>query len=167
MTKKTLRQLDRKTSFLEKIPLTYILVIPFLLQLLIVVGLIGWLSFRNGQKAINDLASKLREEVGARINEKVDRYLQTPHRINQLTAHAVKKDNMSIFPVRGESLFLLQMNLFKSVQWIYCGSPQKGEFMGVTRLEKNDTLWLAFSNESTDFLRYEYALDSQGNIENF
>ncbi|MCL2938612.1 MAG: hypothetical protein MGU50_19735 [Trichodesmium sp. MAG_R02] len=83
MTKKTLRQLDRKTSFLEKIPLTYILVIPFLLQLLIVVGLIGWLSFRNGQKAINDLASKLREEVGARINEKVDRYLQTPHRINQ------------------------------------------------------------------------------------
>ena len=167
MTKKTLRQLDRKTSFLEKIPLTYILVIPFLLQLLIVVGLIGWLSFRNGQKAINDLASKLREEVGARINEKVDRYLQTPHRINQLTAHAVKKDNMSIFPVRGESLFLLQMNLFKSVQWIYCGSPQKGEFMGVTRLEKNDTLWLALSNESTDFLRYEYALDSQGNIKNF
>ncbi|MDE5118346.1 MAG: hypothetical protein O4860_14430, partial [Trichodesmium sp. St2_bin2_1] len=75
-----LLSMTKKTLILEKIPLTYILVVPFLLQLLIVVGLIGWLSFRNGQKAINDLASKLREEVGARINEKVDRYLQTPHR---------------------------------------------------------------------------------------
>ncbi|MDT9342328.1 hypothetical protein VV11_024130, partial [Trichodesmium erythraeum 21-75] len=90
---------------MKEIPLTYILVIPFLLQLLIVVGLTGWLSFRNGQKAINDLASKLGEEVGARINEKVDNYLQIPHQINQLTAHAVKEDNLSIFPVRGESLF--------------------------------------------------------------
>lgn len=163
MTKKSLKQLDRKTSFLEKIPLTYILVIPFLLQLLIVVGLTGWLSFRNGQKAINNLASKLRKESASRINEKLDNYLHTPHRINQLTAYAVKQDNLSIFPVRGEDFFLLQMNLFKSIQWIYCGSPQKGEFIGVTRLEKNDTLWLRESNESTDFLLNDYALDTQGN----
>ncbi|MBS9772224.1 response regulator [Trichodesmium erythraeum] len=166
MKKKSLRQLDRKTSFLKEIPLTYILVIPFLLQLLIVVGLIGWLSFRNGQKAINDLVSKLQEEVGARIDQKVDNYLQIPHQINQLTAHAVKEDNLSIFPVRGESLFVLQMNLFKSVQWIYCGSPEKGEYMGVTRLGKSQTLRLAFSNQSTDFLSYESALDSQVNITN-
>ncbi|MCL2926102.1 MAG: ATP-binding protein, partial [Trichodesmium sp. MAG_R04] len=163
MTKKSLRQLDRKTSFLEKIPLTYILVIPFLLQLLIVVGLTGWLSFRNGQKAINNLAGKLSRESASRINEKLNNYLQTPHRINQLTAYAVQLDFLSIFPVQGEDLFWLQMNLFKSIQWIYCGSPQKGEFLGVTRLGKNDTLYLSESNESTDFLRNNYTLDSQGN----
>ncbi|MCL2932356.1 MAG: ATP-binding protein [Trichodesmium sp. MAG_R03] len=165
-------------NFLKEIPLTYFLVIPFLLQLLIVVGLTGWLSFRNGQKAINNLASKLRQQVAVHIVREVRTYLQTPHRINQLTAYAIKEDNLSIFPVRGQGLFLLQMNLFKSVQWIYCGSPEKGEFMGITRLPqkseymeeqrlgKNDMLWLAFSNESTNFFRYEYALDSQGNTTN-
>ena len=166
MKKKYLGLFDRKTNFFKKIPLTYILVIPFLLQLLIVVGLIGWLSFHNGQKAINNLASKFRQEVAARINEKVDQYLQTPHLINQLSANALKEDNLSIFPIQGQKFFWQQMNLFKSVQWIYCGSAQKGEFLGVTRLERNDALWLAFSNQSTDFLRYQYALDSQSNITN-
>jgi len=166
MTRKSLKQLNKKTNFLEKIPLKIVLVIPFLLQLLIVVGLIGWLSFRNGQKAINKLASTLRKEVAARIDEQVDNYLQTPHLINQLNAYAVKEKNLTIFPVQGQGLFWQQMNFFKSLQWIYCGSPQQGEFMGITRLGKNDTLWLALSNESTDFFRDEYALDSQGNTTN-
>ena len=178
MAKKSLKQLNKKTNFLEEIPLTYFLVIPFLLQLLIVVGLTGWLSFRNGQKAINALASKLRKQVAIHIVREVDNYLQIPHQINQLTAYAINEDNLSIFPVRGQGLFWLQMNLFKSIQWIYCGSPEKGEYMGVTRLPqkseymgeqrlgKNDMLWLAFSNELTNFFRYEYALDSQGNMTN-
>ncbi|MEM1169327.1 MAG: adenylate/guanylate cyclase domain-containing protein [Cyanobacteria bacterium P01_H01_bin.35] len=166
MTRKSLRQLNKKTNFFGKIPLRVVLIIPFLLQLLIVVGLTGWLSFRNGQRGINDIASKLRREVAAHIDQQVDNYLQTPHLINQLNAYAVKEDNLSIFPVRGQSLFWQQMNFFKSLQWIYCGSPQKGEFMGITRLGKNDTLWLAFSNESTDFFRDEYALDIQGNTTN-
>ena len=166
MTKKSLRQLNKKTNFLGKIPLKFVLVIPFLLQISIVVGLIGWLSFRNGQKAINKLATALRKEVAAHIHEQVDNYLQTPHFINQLNAYAVKEDNLTIFPARGQGLFWQQMNFFKSLQWIYCGSPQQGEFMGITRLGKNDTLWLALSNEWTYFFRDEYALDSQGNITN-
>lgn len=32
--------------------------------------------------------------------------------------------------------------------------------MGVIRLEKNDILWLVFSNEFIDFFCYEYVLDS-------
>lgn len=133
---------------------------------MIVVGLIGWLSFRNGQRAINDLANKFRREIDNRIDRRIDNYLKIPHLINQLNAYAIKENNLSIFPVQGESIFLQQMNLFKSVGFIYCGSPQKGEFIGLTRLEKNNTLQLYISNESTDFFRYKYALDSQGNTIN-
>lgn len=161
---KLLKQLNR--NFQGKIPLRIILIIPFLFQLLIAVGLTGWLSFRNGQRAINDLASKFREEVAAHIYHEVENYLETPHLINKLNAYAVKKNYMSVFPVKGQSLFWQQMELFKSVIWIYCGNPQKGEFVGVTRLGKNNTLRLVISNESTDFFRYEYALDSEGNATN-
>ncbi|MEB3340925.1 ATP-binding protein [Okeania sp.] len=164
MKKKSLWQLNKKTNIWGKIPLMSVLIIPFLLKILIIVGLIGWLSFRNGQRAINNLATKLRQQVVAHIVEQIDNYLQIPHQINKLSAYAVKEDNLTIFPVQGQGLFWQQMNLFQSIQWIYCGSPEKGEFMGVTRLGKNDGLWLTFSNESTDFFSYESPLDSQGNI---
>ncbi|QYO62189.1 hypothetical protein [Leptolyngbya sp. 7M] len=50
-----------------KFPLRVTLVVPFVLQILAVVGLVGYLSFRNGQRAVNDLATQLRSEVTARI----------------------------------------------------------------------------------------------------
>ena len=45
------------------IPLQAVLLIPFVLQTIGIVGLVGDLSFRNGQAAVNDLASKLRGEL--------------------------------------------------------------------------------------------------------
>ncbi|NET42505.1 response regulator [Okeania sp. SIO2B3] len=163
---KPIKPLNQNTNFLKKTPLRIILIIPFFLELLIVFGLTGWLSFRNGQRAINDLASKFREEISAHIDHEIEDYLKIPHLINQLNAYAIQENNLSLFPVQGQSLFWQQMKLFKSVIWIYCGSPQKGEFVGVTRLGTNNKLRLAISNELTDFFRYEYPLDSQGNVQN-
>ena len=42
-----------------QLPLWQILVIPFLLQIFLIVGIVGLLSFYNGQRAINDLANQL------------------------------------------------------------------------------------------------------------
>ena len=42
-----------------QIPLGWILVVPFVLQIVAAVGLTGWLSFRNGQKAVNDVANPI------------------------------------------------------------------------------------------------------------
>ncbi|WP_421656041.1 hypothetical protein [Leptothermofonsia sp. ETS-13] len=35
------------------------LVLPFVLQIMTAVGLVGYLSFRNGQQAVNDLIIQL------------------------------------------------------------------------------------------------------------
>ncbi|MGB8689743.1 MAG: hypothetical protein WCD53_20730 [Microcoleus sp.] len=48
---------------LEKPPLGVVLIVPFVLQIVGAVGLVGYLSFRNGQKAVNNLASQLMSEV--------------------------------------------------------------------------------------------------------
>ena len=53
----------------RKLPLRFVLVVPFLLQIFAAVGLTGWLSFRNGQKAINDLATQLQSEVTDHIDD--------------------------------------------------------------------------------------------------
>ncbi|TAG55098.1 MAG: hypothetical protein EAZ28_23400 [Oscillatoriales cyanobacterium] len=43
-------------------PLRAVLIVPFVLQIMGAVGIVGYLSFRNGQKAVNDLASQLRTD---------------------------------------------------------------------------------------------------------
>lgn len=71
------------------IPLRLILVIPFVLQIFAAVGLTGYLSLRNGQKAVNDLASRLRGEVSARIAQHLDSYMEIPHKVVQVNLDAL------------------------------------------------------------------------------
>lgn len=73
-----------------KLPLRLVLVVPFVLQIFTAVGIVGYLSFKNGQKAVNDLALRLSSEVSNRVEQHLDTYLATPHQINQLNAHAVE-----------------------------------------------------------------------------
>ncbi|MDG2618162.1 hypothetical protein P7L53_18125 [Thermoleptolyngbya sichuanensis XZ-Cy5] len=52
-----------RPSLARGLPLRSFLVLPFALQIFAAVGLTGWLSIRNGQRAVNDVASQLRIEV--------------------------------------------------------------------------------------------------------
>ncbi len=51
----SLNRLIAKVS--AKLPLRTVLVIPFVVQIFAAVGLTGYLSFKNGQKAVDDLAA--------------------------------------------------------------------------------------------------------------
>lgn len=48
---------------LEKPPLGVVLIVPFVREIVGAVGLVGYLSFRNRQKAVNNLGSQLMSEV--------------------------------------------------------------------------------------------------------
>ncbi|MCU0567651.1 MAG: EAL domain-containing protein [Oculatellaceae cyanobacterium Prado106] len=77
---------------LRKFPLRLILVLPFVLQIFAAVGLTGWISLQNGQKAVNDLAAQLRNEVSARIEQKLIEHLKTPPLINQTNVDAIAQN---------------------------------------------------------------------------
>ena len=47
----------------RSIPLQFILIIPFVIQIFGAVGLVGYFSFRNGQKSVQKLAQQLMVEV--------------------------------------------------------------------------------------------------------
>ncbi|MBD2449318.1 response regulator [Nostoc sp. FACHB-152] len=65
----------------QKLSLRLILILPFVLQIFAAVGLTGYLSLRNGQKAVNDLAGKLRSEVSERVDEHLDSYMANPRNL--------------------------------------------------------------------------------------
>ena len=85
MTKKTL--FSRK--ILRNIPLGWVLVIPFVLQIVGAVGLVGYLSYDSCQKSTEEMANRLMVEVGDRINQHLDTYLGIAQNVNHINLDAV------------------------------------------------------------------------------
>jgi len=86
-------------SVLKKIrpfSLKTVLIVPFVLQIVTAVGLVGYLSYRSGQKAVEDLANKLLEETAERVSDRVNSYLQQPHQFVTLNRLAVEQGDLDL-----------------------------------------------------------------------
>jgi two-component system sensor histidine kinase ChiS len=149
-----------------KVPLRVILVVPFILQIIGAVGLVGWLSLRNGQQGINDVTNQLSSEISQRIQQHLQTYLATPHLINQLNADTINLEQLNISNfAKLEKHFWQQAQRFPSVGYIYLGNNQ-GEFIGVERLNK-DTLEIQISDKTTQGKGHRYATNAEGNRSKF
>jgi two-component system sensor histidine kinase ChiS len=73
-----------------------VLIVPFVVQIFAAVGVVGYLSFRNGQQAVNEVATKLRQEISDRISERVQAYMTFPHQLNQLKADAFELGDINL-----------------------------------------------------------------------
>jgi signal transduction histidine kinase/DNA-binding response OmpR family regulator len=149
-------------KILEKLPLRLVLVVPFVLQIFAAVGLTGYLSVRNGQKAVNDLATQLREQVSDRVSQHLDRYLALPHQINQINAQAIEQELIDVTDLRSFGrYFWRQMRVFEDFGYINFGNPQ-GDFVGINR---NDDDSFRFDLIEQAYLgKYHgYATDNRGN----
>ena len=58
-----------------KLSLRTVLIVPFVLQTFGAVGIVGYLSFKNGQQAVNNVATQLRGEITNRIDLNLKSYL--------------------------------------------------------------------------------------------
>ncbi|HLO52324.1 MAG TPA: ATP-binding protein [Kamptonema sp.] len=119
----------------QKFPLRGVLVIPFVLQIFAAVGLTGWLSLRNGQKAVNDVVTQLQREVAYRIEQKLEVYLAVPPTINQINADAVSLGLLNSQDLKKTSKYLWkQIQIFDSVTNIAIAN-QEGTFIAAEKLE--------------------------------
>jgi hypothetical protein len=113
-----------------KIPLRLVLIVPFVVQVTLVAGLVGYLSFHNGQRAVNDFAHQLRGEITAHITEHLRVFLATPHKINRINANAIRQgvpepDDLDAL----ERYFWEQIQVFHSVTSIFLAIPRAGSWM--------------------------------------
>jgi signal transduction histidine kinase len=143
------------------VPLRLVLVVPFVLQILIAVGLTGWLSLRNGEKAIKDLATQLRSKTSTQVTDHLADQLQIPYQINQLNLDAIKVGSLNLqdFDRLGRT-FYRQMQIF-NVGYINFANPE-GEFIGVERLAGGVIVINETRKPSLSSL-FIYKTDEQGN----
>lgn len=74
-----------------RVPLRQVLVVPFVVQVALAVGLTGYFSLRNGQRAVDDLADRLLINTSERINQYLNSYLAAPLGITQVNANLLER----------------------------------------------------------------------------
>jgi signal transduction histidine kinase len=118
----------------RKLPLQNVLIASVVLQIVAVVGFVGYLSWQNGQKAVNNLSIQLQSQISSQIYLQLENYLQLSHRLNQTNANVIEQGLLKPSNLRGlESFFLKQMEEFELVPYTAWGS-EKGEYIGIERL---------------------------------
>lgn len=111
------------------LPLRWILLVPFVVQTVGTVSLVGLLSFRNGNAAVGDLAAQLRTEATARVQEHLRGYLAEPAAVAQDNASAAELELLSLdqLPVM-RRYFAHQLQIHSVLDGVYIADEQ-GRFL--------------------------------------
>ena len=143
-----------------------VLIIPFVLQIVAVIILIGWLSLENGQQAVNNVASQLRSSIIANIENRLEDYLSVPELITKINIQEIQNRHLDlqssdklVAHMRG------QIKTFDSVNYIQFGaapSSLKGDFTSLERFDA-ESLWLSISGAENNYQFSTYNLDAEGN----
>jgi signal transduction histidine kinase/DNA-binding NarL/FixJ family response regulator len=117
-----------------------LLVIPFAVQIFTAVGLTGYFSMRNGEKAVREVSGELREKISTNVSESLDCYLNTPHQIDRINVKAISEGILDLNDrSRLRRYFHEQMQAFPSFGYINFGGVD-GSFIGIYRKSPDELL---------------------------
>jgi signal transduction histidine kinase len=147
-----------KSSY--KLPLRLFLILPFVIQIFGAVGLVGYFSFKNGQKAVSSLVAEVMRRSSSAVTQHLDSYLATPHQINQINADIIQQKRLDLQDLKSSGYyFWKQAQTFKNISWIGYVLPT-GKGAGAGRWKQGQDALITEGYAKKDFT---YATDSQGN----
>ncbi|OIP70309.1 MAG: hypothetical protein AUK43_10000 [Oscillatoriales cyanobacterium CG2_30_40_61] len=153
-------QLLAKT--IGKLPLRTVLILPFVVQITATVGLVGYFSFKNGQKDIENLAQQLINQVSNRVQENLQFFLETPEQINQTNSNQIKLgflNTNNLYP--WEKYLWRQVQLYPDITFIGIATNQNKQRTGQKLLNGDLQVNLVGDEVGNNF--YAFKLDAQGN----
>lgn len=87
---------ESSDSVRQKLSIRTLVVASFVVPIVTVVGLTGWLSIRNGQQAVNNLVNRLSDEVTERVENRIQAFADTPYQFLQINSAAVEAGNLNL-----------------------------------------------------------------------
>lgn len=146
----------------RRLPLRVVLTVPFVLQILASTGAVGYLAYRNGQKAVNDLANQLMEQASDRVNQHLDSYLAAPQDINQINLDAIEAGWLDIYDFEQAGYYFRRQFNHYDVSYISYGLAT-GEFIGAGFFEGNEDVVIEEVSGRTQYESHTYSSDRSGN----
>jgi signal transduction histidine kinase/DNA-binding response OmpR family regulator len=152
--------LPEKQQATRKLSLRSLLIVPFVLQIFAAVGLVGYLSFKNGQSAVNQLANQLIEKAGQQAKNHLDTYLALPQKLNQMNVDAIAANQLDLSDTKANGrYFWRQAKVFSNISYIGY-SLLDGAAVGAGRWINGVDLQLYENREKKG---YDYEADDRGN----
>jgi hypothetical protein len=138
-----------------------ILVVPFVLQILLLGGIIGWLSFNTGRDAVDQLLEKrmgdLVESTEQTIRSQLERSDLISRAITQgLSSYSINLNDQPAL----EKLFHQLTAITPSVNFVYVANGN-GDFIGVDRL-RDGRIATHIKNKDTEGKKLVYAINAPG-----
>jgi PAS domain S-box-containing protein len=142
------------------VTLQTILLSAFGLLILVTGSAIAYLSFRNAQEGIDNLAQKLQREVSQRIEQHLDEYLSLPPHVSQLNQQAL---SLNLLPLEDwqttARYFWKQLQLYP-LSRLEVGTLT-GDYIGVER-RANNQFQIRTSSRTNPQVLEIWATNSQG-----
>ncbi|GAB1471188.1 hypothetical protein MASR2M66_20660 [Chloroflexota bacterium] len=137
--------------------------IPGLLAVVIIIaiGLTAWLSYQSGLGSAQTLAERLNQEVSARINDRINSFLELPHIFHEINLAVLNSGDADLnnFDSMRE-LFWGEVFVTQSVPYLYYGTP-KGDFLGIDVIFGGEPAF-KIRNEETSPNRVTYSMTAEG-----
>jgi|GEM_PF-3192573 len=154
---RTIRKIWGRNSLVK------VLTIPVIVQILLVLGLTGYLSAWNGQQIIQELVGQLLHETSDRVTLYLENYLAQPQLINRINTEAVRLGQLNVENLNPENLAKLESHLiaqikqFPTVGAILYGNMQ-GDLRAITQTETG--IGMRVSSRDEPGQNYLYDLDN-------
>jgi signal transduction histidine kinase/DNA-binding NarL/FixJ family response regulator len=119
--------------FQRQTRLRNVLLVPFTVQLVGAVSLVGFLWFLTGNQAVNDLAVQLQGRASKQVEEHLNNYFENPRQVIQLMVNAVQSGRLDLSDREATEKFLWQLaQIYPKVSYLNYGLDS-GLFRGVGR----------------------------------
>jgi hypothetical protein len=154
----------KRPNIFNRLPLPATITIPFVLQVAVTIGVIGYLSYKNSQATVNELALQVRQELTARILQQLEETVSRPNAINQINATSLLRGDLNLLTGQGEYLLWQQMQVYPNTNLIYCSTEEDGAFLGVGRSQGGvgNSLEIQVANPSTNRYFHYFDVNNQG-----
>ena len=142
------------------VPLSWFLTVPYLIQIVAIVGLTGGLSHYNGQKTVSKLATDLLIQAKYRVQERTTHLLQHAQEIAEANAFAYKEGYISFERPIGLQNYLWQQiqGPFVAPEEIFIGNEQ-GQLLAI----RKDSVAIVEPTSGPQARGTTYQLDGRGN----
>lgn len=124
----------------RQIPLRLVLIVPFVLQIVVTVAVVGYFSYRSGQEAVNNMAAQMIDQTTKRIGDHLDNSLQIQQQSVAINHSAFRQGVLKIDDLEQvRSHLWQQINLSPTLTSTTFGDEQGG-YIGYFRLLSKEVL---------------------------
>ncbi|MGB3511724.1 MAG: PAS domain-containing protein [Microcoleaceae cyanobacterium] len=153
---------NRSFNKKQKISLRIVLATSFVTQILAIVGIVGWASLHNGEKAVKQLATQLNTEISHHVSQELEDALEGPHLIHQINQDLIKLELLNFNNLKSTGrLFEKQIQQF-NVSNIKFGNSE-GDFVSFEQ-NKDGDFSISLMTRLNPGILQEYSTDAQGNL---